>query len=524
MSKFRIKLNLLALLLTLVLYYIFLPPINIYSESFYISLIPVLAIFAIVNLPNPTSAESSSHRISKYFFIIIFALIIVVVFGRVFSSPIFNAKKYANLLDKKESTFSEDVKQVDFNQLPTVDRDTAQKLGSRKMGEMGNLVSQYNIDSSYSQVNIAGKPVRVSPLEYSSLFKWFSNRNKGIPYYISVDMVTQEANLNKLDKPIKYSFSDKFSRDILRHIRFAYPTYIFEDVNFEIDDKGNPYWIVSVLEPKIGLFGGKDLKSLLVVDATNGKIEEYNKENVPTWIDRVYSADLVLDQLEYNGKYQNGFLNSKFKQEGVTVPTEGYNYLSIDEDIYLYTGITSVISDESNIGFVLVNMRTKETKFYPVSSAEEYSVMDSAAGSVQEKNYKATFPILINVNDRPTYFMSLKDNAGLTKMFALVDAQSYQKVATGNSISEVVSNYNKINSSLVQDNKSVEEKTIVVSEVNNVVIDGNTVYLIKSQQDDIIYITNISVSKELAFIKPGDTVKLKGVLAKNQFNVTEFLK
>lgn len=514
----------LALMAIIVLYYVFLPPINLRSELFYLSAIPVVLVFMLVNFMASVPNENSSYKISKYLTLGVFVLVAALLLGKGFSSKFFNARDYASLLDKQEGVFAEDVAPVDFGQLPTVDRETAQKLGSRKMGEMGTFVSQYEIDESYSQINIAGKPVRVSPLDYANIFKWISNKSEGIPYYISVDMVTQDAKLNKLEKPIRYSFSDKFSRDIFRHIRFARPTYIFEDINFEIDDKGYPYWIVSVIEPKIGLFGGKDVKAVLVVDANSGEIMEYDKEKVPTWIDRVYSAELVLDQLEYDGKYQNGFLNSVFKQEGVTVPTEGYNYLSVGEDIYLYTGITSVISDESNIGFVLVNMRTKETRFYPVSSAEEYSVMDSAAGSVQEKSYTATFPILINVNDRPTYFMSLKDYAGLTKMFALVDAQSYQRVAVGNSIAEAVSNYNKINSSLIQSGEKLKELEIIVSEITEVVIEGNTVYLIRSQTDDTIYAANISVSKELAFVKPGDKLKLSGSMSGEQFNVISLIE
>ncbi|RVU55137.1 hypothetical protein [Anaerosphaera multitolerans] len=507
-----------GLIINFIIFYVVLPPINIFSFDFYAYLSIFTVIFYLLfSIFNKDKFIKVTKLLIK-FLVSVWAIFFIM---QIISSIPFHAKKYAALIEREDGIFSEDVEQVDFNKLPVVDRSTALKLGSRKMGEMGDLVSQYDIDSTYSQITVDGKPERVTPLVYSDIIKWFKNSRNGIPYYISVDMASQEVDLVKLEKPIKYSFTDKFSRDIKRHIRFKHPTAIIDEINFEVDDEGHPYWVASTLKPTIGLIGGMDVNALIVVDAVSGEVKKYDADNVPEWIDRVYSANLVIQQLNWNGRLKNGFINQYFGQRGVTKPTDGYNYLSIGNDIYLYTGITSVLADNSNIGFVLINMRTKETKFYPVSSADEYSVMESAQGAVQEKGYKATFPILINLYNRPTYFMSLKDNADLTKMFAFVDAQNYQNVATGSTIKQALSNYDSFGLTIDGeiDESTLEEMTVTVSEIYPVTIDGNTHYFIKGVGTDLVFIAPIQTSNKLPFIKAGDLLEVSGENMGTQFNI-----
>lgn len=514
------------ILVSSIYFYIALPIINFRHISFYFFL-GIIAISFVIFSSMLEDIKNINDKFSKSLRkILLYVLGISVGFyGFVFliSSPVFNAKKYSALINKQEGIFKDDVKPINFNQIPVVDKSTAERLGSRKLGEIGgDLVSQYDIDPTYPQINIKGKPFRVTPLTYSGIVKWFVNQSKGLGHYVSVDMASQDTKLVKLEKPIFYSFSDKFNRNIKRHIRLKRPTYIIGEINFEIDDEGNPFWVASVLKPTINLVGGMDVSKVLIVDANSGEIKEYDKKDVPAWVDRVYPAEMIEEQLIFNGVYKNGFINKYIKQTGVTKPTKGYNYLSIGEDIYFYTGITSVLSDKSNIGFVLVNMRTKETKFYPVSSAEEFSVMESAKGSVQEKGYSSTFPILINLNNRPTYFMSLKDGAELTKLFALIDAQKYQSVAVGSDINEVVKNYNKLNADLIDpnaDNNSAVERTI--KEIKAINIEGNTFFYFTTKEDNLIYIAGVSVSNDLIFAKENDKFKISGY--KNEdgtFNVT----
>lgn len=444
----------------------------------------------------------------------------------IYSMPLFHAKQYAALIEKQEGNFAKDVAVITFDQIPTVDRDIASRLGDRKMGEIVELVSQFNVAPDYTQINYLGKPVRVSPLEYAGFFKWLNNKKAGIPNYIMVDMINGEVTLEKPKQNIMYSESELFGRNLNRYLRFSYLTDIFGEFSFEVDDQGIPYWIVPVHEHKIGLFGGNDVREVIMLNASTGEHQKVGLEAVPTWVDRVFEAELVVEQVNYNGRYQKGFINSLFGQQGVLATTEGYNYLAIDNDVYLYTGITSVVRDESNIGFILVNLRTKETRFYSIPSAEEYSAMDSAQGSVQEKGYVSTFPILLNINGKPTYFMSLKDKAGLVKMYALVDVENYQNVTTGVTVKETVEKYTNSSMGTVKEipQESKEEFAIKakITDLQNVVIEGNTYYYILLEGQTDVFIANISKSERLPFLKIGDEISIRYV--ENSETVNSIIK
>ena len=222
---------------------------------------------------------------------------------------------------------------------------------------------------NYTQINYKGTPYRVTPLRYADPIKWLYNQKKGLPAYIAVNMVDQNTDLVWLSSGMKYSTSEYFFRNINRYIRFCYPTRMFETVSFEIDDDGNPYWVAPTIAYRIGWWNGKDIDGAILVNAETGESKWYAKADVPQWIDQLYDSNLIMEQLDDNGRFQNGYLNSIFGQRGVRRTTYGYNYLAIDDDVWLYTGMSSVTSDESNIGFVLVNLRTKETKFYTVPGA-----------------------------------------------------------------------------------------------------------------------------------------------------------
>lgn len=441
-------------------------------------------------------------------------IVLLLVVSLFTSTKIFRARAYQKMLTVTEDAdFETDIKALDFDQIPVVDRDTAERLGKRVVGEVRELVSQFNVSDYYSQINYQGKPYRVTPLEYAGLFKWISNKNDGIPYYIAIDMATQKTELVELPDGMKYSPSEYFGRDLTRHIRFKYPTKMFENLSFEIDDSGKPYWVMSYFKYNIGLFGGKDIAGVILVDAVTGEMKDYPIEEVPQWIDQAYSAELLIKQADNWGTYKNGYLNSLFAQKDVVVTTEGYNYIALNDDVWLYTGITSVVADESNIGFILINMRTKEARTYMINGAEEYSAMESAQGQIQEKSYSATFPILLNVADRPTYFMSLKDNAGLVKSYAFVSVAEYHIVGVGDSIESAKSEYLRllgVNESESSGSAgSVTEDSGVIEAVESAVVNQNSVYYIKLQGKDGIYKANITVSDILPFLKAGDNVTFK---------------
>lgn len=469
------------------------------------------------------------NKIMKYSLILAGILIVLIPVGTFISSPIFNAKSYQKqlVLDKK-ADFYKDNKTISYESIPVVDRESAIRLGDRKMGEMVDYVSQFEVDQSYEQINYKDNPYRVTPLEYSDLIKWFTNHGDGLPAYIRVNMVSQESEVVKLKEGMKYSKSDHFGRKIERHLRANYPSLMFDTLAFEINDDGIPYWIAPVYEYKIGLFGGKDIVGAVLVNAINGDHDYYDIKKVPEWVDRVYPSNLILTQLENYGKYANGYLNTLLSQKGVLQPTDGYNYIAINDDVYLYTGLTSVSKDASNVGFAMINLRTKDGKFYNISGAEEYSAMSSAEGEVQNLKYKATFPILINAGGHPTYFLSLKDDANLVKKYAFVSVENYQLVATGDSVALaeqayyalLESNGKKTNAGDFKTNKL----TGIISEINEAVVDGNSTYYFKIEGNDTIFIGDISLSDHFPLAKVGDNVTVEFVNSKDNSEVISSIK
>lgn len=507
-------------------FYFALPAINLRSGEMWSMLILLAVVFILSYFWSQifvktkkvrTNSSTTSLNFPKAFktslacVAIVAACLLLVLFS---SSEVFNADKYQAMLNVTESDFSKDIAELSLSQIPVVDKSTAERLASRKIGEVVELVSQFNLSSYNTQINFNNKPVRVLPLEYADAVKWFVNRNEGIPYYVKVDMATQSTELVELADGMKYSPSEYFSRDLMRHVRFNYPTKIIDHISFEIDDDGNPYWILPYYTYTIGVVGGKDIAGIILCNAVTGELSDIPVENVPTWVDNVYYSSMVISQANNWGQYSNGFFNSIIAQKNVVVTTDGYNYIALDDDVWLYTGITSVVADESNIGFILVNMRTKEARLYSINGAEEYSAMESAKGAVQEKNYTSTFPILINVENVPTYFISLKDNAGLVKMYSFVAVSNYQTVGVSDTLSGAMDDYrrmlkaNGIIDSIQSPSTDDEEYNIKIDQIAEVMVSGNTTYYIRSGEN--IYTASITLRPDLPFIlKVGGEYKVK---------------
>ncbi len=489
-----------------VYYYVTIPAINIHSSGTWGAIFLVIGILMLFSLVKhfKGNVESTVEGISKMQFRIkdtslmfkilgsvMLLLCVVYGIGYLLSSPFFNAAKYQKLLSIEERNFTDDIKEVDYQTIPLLDKDSAAILGNRKMGSMVDMVSQFEVTSDYSQINYLGKPVRVTPLTYASPIKWLTNQRNGIPAYILIDMTTQDTECVKLTEGIKYSKGEYFNRNIYRHLRFKFPTYIFaEQIFFEIDDEGIPYWVCPVKKFNIGLFGGQTIGRVVLCNAQTGECTDYAVEDVPTWIDKVYSAELLIDLYDYSGLLKHGYWNSLLGQKDCLQSTNGYNYIALDDDVWVYTGVTSVSGDQSNVGFVLMNQRTMETRYYKVEGAIEDSAMSSAEGQVQNLGYRATFPLLLNIADEPTYFMALKDSAGLVKKYAMVNVQKYQWVAIGDTLKECEKNYtellntNGIVSSLAEELKSI---TGQIKSISPIVLEGNTHYYICLENGDDIF-------------------------------------
>lgn len=518
-GKNPIFILLIALAIMLVLFFLTLPALNFMAPEFYTFLITGILVYNGINLVAGKMPIFKTGAVSA----VAIALLVVVpaVLGFL-SQPIFRAKAYSALIPVTDASFADTVKEMTYDKVPVVDREAAAIIGSRQMGSVQEVVSQFEINDNYTQINIRNVPVRVSPLAYSDIIKYIINAKNGIPYYVKVDMATQEADLIKLVDPLKYSKSDYLMRDIYRHIRFKYPTKMFGETNFEVDDEGRGFYITSVLTRRIGFFGGTDVKGAIVTDGNTGESNYYEVNEVPAWVDRVYPSDLIIQQLDYRGSYMDGFFNSIIGQKNVTQTTVGYNYVPLNDDIYLFTGVTSIRSDSSNLGFYFVNLRTKEAKFFSVPSADEVSAMNSATGQIQEKNYTPTFPVLLNIKDRPTYLIGLKDASGLAKMFALVDAENYQQVIVGDTVQEVIREYDLRTDTSGQPGADAKEKVILIEAIESVVIDGNTIFFMRAAGDDVVYTgTAKALGSSIIFAKPGDTLNVFGNPRDKQFDILE---
>ena len=510
-----------TLIIWFLLFYIYLPPINIMSKDFWRFMILAAGVGAVINAWQIIRSLAQRHRETRGFealkpfraaIIVAASFTAVYVLGSLLSSPILRASAYSKLISVTQSDFKTDIKEVDYNQIPILDKASAAKLAEREMGNMSDMVSQYEVSSYYSQINYNQRPTRVTPLEYGDTIKWIVNRNTGIPGYIKIDMTTQDVDLIRLEDGIKYSPSEYFNRDIYRYIRFRYPISMFRNLSFEIDDNGTPFWICSIETHKIGLFGGIDIKGIVVVNAINGEHGYYDVQSIPSWIDTVYDAPLLIAQYDYYGTLRNGFINSIFGQKDCLSTTEGYNYIALNDDVWVYSGVTSVGGDESIIGFVLINQRTKEANYYKVSGAKEYSAMSSAEGQVQNLKYEATFPILLNVSGEATYFLSLKDGAGLVKKYAMVNVEKYQFVAIGDTVKDCEKSYKTLmekNGELSYDESEILSISGIVLRIKDIVSDGNTLYYIIIDKSALMFEIKAAENLDVLRLSEGDFVTVK---------------
>ena len=520
---------LITIVVAFIIFFFSLPALNITSMSFWGYIAAVLGIYLALNFF--TNLDSKGKLVRNVKLVSVTGIIILAMFVLIFIvnfilSPVFMSKNYAERITVLEdSTFEEDIELVDFDTLALLDKSSSQKLGDRVMGQMPELVSQFYVSNLYTQINYNNEIIRVTPLEYNGLFKYIANYKDGVKGYITVDSVTGESKLVKLEKGMKYMPSAILMDNLDRKLRFEYPTKIFGEKTFELDNEGNPYWIVPTIKYS-GVEIMKEIEGAIILDPITGKSKFYDVKDIPTWVDHVYSANLIIEQLDDWGQYKDGFLNSIFGQKNVTMTTDGYNYMAMNDDVYLYTGITSVSTDESNLGFVLTNMRTKETNFYSVPGAEEYSAMESAKGQVQQMKYEATFPLLINLNGKPTYLMSLKDNAGLVKMYAFVDVVDYQKVVVTDASAGIeVAAKNYLGEANIEvDDSKLETKEITVKSIETAVIDGYTYYYIKDTERNK-YMASISINKEkLPFVEVGSVVTISYQKTDNEVIVIQKIR
>ena len=500
----------------LVLIYIFHPPFNWHSPSFIFYLILLFGIvfieltvaFYCARLTPKTYAKAQGYTWG-----LAGTVIVIIIVAGVITSPMFNAKEYSQRIPIKDVEFNE-VNEVDFTKTPIIDRDSTMALGDRVMGQMPELVSQFEVSPDYTQISYQESVYRVTPLQYADFFKYMMNRDEGIPAYITVDSTSGEAKLVKLKDlgldGMRYVPSGMFNENLMRKLQFQYPTKIFGAPSFEIDEKGHPWYVCTTYTYKA--MGTKQMvDGVVLFNPITGESTYYEDPlEAPNWIDRIYPEHLVMEEINHHGALKDGYLNSVFGQKNVYVTSQGYNYLEKDGDIWIYSGITSANSDAANLGFVLINLRTHEALKIASAGADELSAMNSAEGSVKNFGYHANFPLLVNVNDRPVYLMALKDNAGLIKMYAMVDAEDYQKVATvpmDQGLDALKLKFIGENADEFIDNKLIT-KTIVIEDIKFLTIDGASKAYITTNEGNFKVALSSNNENLVAFLQAGDEIEV----------------
>ena len=504
-------------------YYAYFPAINIHLEIFWTTLIVVFLSLAII-LGAKSSISQMVGRLSKkpsikefsWFAKLCSVLVIVcvgvLIVGSALGATLFRSRAYANLLPVDKREFTEDIEQSDqVTDIALMDTESARIFGNRKIGSLSDVVSQYEIEADYTQISIKGQPMKVSGLKYASFFKWWNNRNSGVPGYVQVNPVNSEAKYVKLTKPMKYVPSAYFNYNLQRHVQLTYPTKIISGYKFEVDDDGNPYYICPTMTARVGLFGGIDVNGVIICDPIDGECQYYAIGDCPSWVDSVYDGHLLTKKYNWHGMLSGGYINSIIGQKGCKQATDDFGYKIIGDDVWVYTGVTSANGDQSNIGFVMMNQRTSEARYYQVSGAEEHSAMSAAEGEVQEKGYKASFPSLINVSGTPTYIMVLKDAGGLVKLYAMVNVEQYNIVATATSQTKVFEEYKTLLASdgkLETEENDLKEDTITVQSVEYIDSDDGTMVYIKDTNHQV-YKQAFKEDESLIRISAGDVLHVK---------------
>lgn len=504
------------------LFYNNLPVINYGFTGFAFILLLLLVIGILFSVGLTISQQTKQVKIvskpNKILFVLTGVLLVYcIALPFVTSLKMFRSDSYQKLIGevKNGQKITNHIAPISIDKIRVVDEELAHLLGEKILGSQPALGSQVELgDFCIQKVN--NNLYWVAPLLHSGFLKWFNNQ-EGTAGYVMVS-ATNERDVKLVQSvggkniKIKYQQGAYFQSDIHRHVYFnGNATVGLADFSFEIDDAGNPFWIVTKYAKKIG-FSGKDAVGVVVVDAQSGAITEYVIGKTPKWVDRIQPLDFIENQLNDYGKYVHGYWN--FSNQDKLQITEGMTLVyGKDNKSYWYTGLTSVGKEESAVGFVLVDTRTKETTFYKQSGATEYAAQSSAQGKVQEKGYKASLPIPYNINNIPTYVMTLKDNGGLVKMFAMVAISDYTIVGVGNTMRETLTSFknvynmadNKINPNSVSNKKSLKS---VVTRIQNDVKNGNSFYYFKVKDYPNIFVGSSQISNQLPVTIVGDSINI----------------
>jgi heme/copper-type cytochrome/quinol oxidase subunit 4 len=427
----------------------------------------------------------------------------------------FHAEEYSNLIEVAEEDFVQDIDTVDIDTLPLVDKAYGSKLGSLKLGEFPGIGSEFQA-GAYSDIIYQGQQYLVAPLEYRGFFKWFNNRSEGTPGYILINKITAETQFINLKdtsgQGLLYVPSAYFNQDLERYAYYnGMSRYKLENQFFEIDESGHPYFVLQYSLPTVFINGGPKINKIAIVDAISGDVNIYSPGQEPEWVDSVYPDSLILQHLDYWGSLQDGWLNSVFAQRGVLQPSNGTRVIMNNGELYYFTGLTSAGNDESTIGFVYAGMKTKETRLFRFPGATEDAAMNKALTLLPQNNISTSFPIPINIEDNPTYFILIKGEDGRILRYVFISAENLEIFSMAETKIGAYNNY------LVKlsetDSSTIEDVSGAITDKISYVSGGNTIYWIEIDNDKRykINVSNFS-DPEMSYFTSldiGDTISLR---------------
>ena len=516
----RILPFLLTGLTSFITFYLGTPTISFGFSGILFFILINTAVFVVTNIiaddfefPNLSKLK---YKVPLTLFIAcLFMLFIVPIFN---TWGLFNASKYRSLIGNVETKQTNTIMSpIDPQNIVIIDEETAHRLADKVLGSGDITLGSESVIGDLVLQKVGDKLFYVAPLLHSGFFKWWSNGDRGTKGYVMVNANNDKdvrliQSVDKKPISIVYQPNAFFSTNLERYIYMnGYMTQGFTDYSFEIDDNMKPYYVVSLYEKKVG-YSGRSTTGTLLVDVETGEIKRYSIKNTPKWVDRIHPQEFIEEQLSDWGEYVHGWFNPSNKDRVSPTPHISLVY-GENGECYFYTGITSYgKNDQSSIGFVLINSRTKKAFFYKQSGATETAAQASAEGRVQEKGYSATSPRPYNVDGVWTYVMALKDTEGLIKMVALVSVSNYEIVGVGNDIKSAIRDYksalNSTGNVIATSNKgegfSVSE---IVSRVSTDVRNGNTYYyLLLKNNEDKVFVSSSATSEELPLTLVGDSV------------------
>lgn len=405
-------------------------------------------------------------------------------------------------------------KNNDTTNLPLIGVPEAIKLCETEMGKKPSLSSQFEIkEESVTSQSINGELCYVVPIEPIAFWKW--DKNVGNYGYFVVDRNNKKTTFVETSlMTTEYApFNSSASRIIYAFMKRENIKGLITDISPEVDDEGNFHYIATVYTKKLG--GMKKVKGVVDLNAIDKTCKFYKVDEIPEFVDRVYPEEFFEDYVKYYGSYSRGFWNSIFAQKDVQVLTNGMDVIYIDGICYYYSGLMSTKNENSTSAIIMMNSRTGEITIYNTSGISEKRAMELAEGKVQEKEYTASYPLLLKVGNEETYFLLMRDKNENLVGYAFVNYHDASFVSVNENLLLAQNEYIKAcsisNNANSLENETLSNENGIISAITSEVLDGTTIYYIRLEGSNQIYSVHSSVYPEIVFTQVGDSLNISYV-------------